>query len=402
MDHEQHSNDFILELASALHRYGTPAHRLEGALGSMAESLGVQIQVFSTPTSIIIGFGEPSEQRTSVLRMEPGAHNLEKLWLVDALAERLVRGEVLPDEAVVELRAIDAARDRMGAALTVLSYSVTTAAATTIFGGGWVDMGDAFLSVFLIGILALYVPRTPAGGRLFEFAAAGVAGTVAHLASTMGIGVTYEAVMLAGVIVLVPGLTLTIAMTEIATRNLVSGTARLTASMMVFLQIIFGIALSQQVLTRLVGAPLATSGSTMPEWVAVVALGAACVAIAIIFRAPPRAFLIIAVTALGGFFSARYGARYLEPELGACLGGFVAAGISNAYARICNRSALVPLVPGLILLVPGSLGFRSLSALWEHNVVGGIDTAFKMLLVAISLVVGILLANAVVLPRRSL
>jgi uncharacterized membrane protein YjjB (DUF3815 family) len=53
-------------------------------------------------------------------------------------------------------------------------------------------------------------------------------------------------------------------------------------------------------------------------------------------------------------------------------------------------------------LVPGSLGFRSLNSLWEQDAVGGIDGAFKKILVAISLVAGILVANAVVLPRRSL
>tara|TARA_R110002096_G_scaffold171490_1_gene344326 strand:+ start:1351 stop:2559 length:1209 start_codon:yes stop_codon:yes gene_type:complete len=402
MIHEQHSNDFILELGTALHRYGTPAHRLEGALSAMAETLGVQIQVFSTPTSIMIGFGEPSQQRTSLLRMEPGVHNLEKLWRVDELAERLSMGQVLPDEALRELQAIEAAPNGMGDALTLLSYPVTTAAATTIFGGSWIDMAVAALSGFLIGLLALYVPRTPSGGRLFEFAAAGVAGTIAHLGSTMDIGASYEPVMLAGVIVLVPGLTLTIAMTELATRNLLSGTARLMASMMVFLQIIFGIALSQEILSRFVGVPLASGGAVTPEWVSVIALGAACISISIIFRAPSKAFPIIVVTAVAGFLSARYGSQHLEPELGACLGGFMAAAISNGYARICSRSAMVPLVPALILLVPGSLGFRSLSSLWEQDVVGGIDTAFKMVIVAISLVVGILLANAVVLPRRPL
>ncbi len=402
MAHERHSNDFILELGTALHRYGTPAHRLEGALSSMAESLGLQIQVFSTPTSIMVGFGEPSQQRTALLRMEPGAHNLEKLWKVDALAERLVSGEVETEQALVQLRAIRAAPDRIGPALSTLSYTVTTAAATTLFGGSWADMGVAALSGFLIGILALYVPRTPSGGRLFEFVAATVAGALAHVASTLGIGATYETVMLAGVIVLVPGLTLTIAMTEIATRNLVSGTARLTATMVVFLQIIFGIALSQEVLSHLVGAPMVAPMAATPSWVSVIALGVACVAIAIMFRAPPRAFLIIVITALGGFFSARFGSQHLDPELGACLGGLVAAGIANAYARIKNRTALVALVPGLILLVPGSLGFRSLSSLWEQDVVTGIDTAFKMVIVAISLVVGILLANAIILPRRSL
>jgi uncharacterized membrane protein YjjB (DUF3815 family) len=63
---------------------------------------------------------------------------------------------------------------------------------------------------------------------------------------------------------------------------------------------------------------------------------------------------------------------------------------------------MVPLVPGLVMLVPGSMGLTSLSSLLERDVVSGIDTAFAMVLIAISLVAGLLLANAAVAPRREL
>ncbi|MCP4444859.1 MAG: threonine/serine exporter family protein [Myxococcales bacterium] len=402
MARQEQSIDFILELAAALHRYGTPAHHLESALASAAEQLGLHTHVFSTPTSIMIGFGEGSQQKTSLIRMDPGAHNLEKLRSVDELAESVLQGDIGVEEAVLSLRAIHEAPDRIGPIVATLAFPFTTAAATTILGGSWADMLVAAISGFLIGVLAHFVPRTTAGGRLFELIAATLAGATAHLASTMSVGVTYETAMLSSIIVLVPGLTLTIAMTEIATRNLVSGTARLTAAMVVFLEIIFGVALSQELLTRFVGTPQVGSGLAAPEWVGILALGTACVSIAVMFRAHPKALPIIVFTAVCGFLSARFGTTHLAPELGACLGGFVASAIANAYARLCNRSALVALVPGLILLVPGSMGFRSLSSLWEQDVVAGIDTAFKMVIVAISLVAGILVANAVVLPRRSL
>ena len=45
-------------------------------------------------------------------------------------------------------------------------------------------------------------------------------------------------VTLGGLIVLIPGLSLTLAMTEIATRHLVSGTARLTGALVLFLTIV--------------------------------------------------------------------------------------------------------------------------------------------------------------------
>jgi uncharacterized membrane protein YjjB (DUF3815 family) len=58
-------------------------------------------------------------------------------------------------------------------------------------------------------------------------------------------------------------------------------------------------------------------------------------------------------------------------------------------------------VPGILLLVPGSIGYRSLNALMEREVVSGIETAFSMLVIAVSLVAGLLMSNAVT-PRRSL
>ena len=40
------------------------------------------------------------------------------------------------------------------------------------------------------------------------------------------------------------------------------------------------------------------------------------------------------------------------------------------------------LVPGILLLVPGSVGFRSLTSLIERQAVAGIETAFSMILTA--------------------
>ena len=51
-------------------------------------------------------------------------------------------------------------------------------------------------------------------------------------------------------------------------------------------------------------------------------------------------------------------------------------------------------------LVPGSIGYRSLTALLAEEVVPGIQTAFRMLLVAASLVAGILLAAALTVEPR--
>ena len=73
---------------------------------------------------------------------------------------------------------------------------------------------------------------------------------------------------------------------------------------------------------------------------------------------------------------------------------------SAAFERWRHRPAPVVLVPGILLLVPGSIGYRSLSSLLERDTIAGIDTAFTMVLTAVSLVAGLLLAGVLVPPPR--
>jgi uncharacterized membrane protein YjjB (DUF3815 family) len=60
------------------------------------------------------------------------------------------------------------------------------------------------------------------------------------------------------------------------------------------------------------------------------------------------------------------------------------------------------MVPGILLLVPGSIGFGSLAKFLDRDVLSGIDTAFTMILVAVALVTGLLVSNLIVPPRRAL
>jgi uncharacterized membrane protein YjjB (DUF3815 family) len=56
---------------------------------------------------------------------------------------------------------------------------------------------------------------------------------------------------------------------------------------------------------------------------------------------------------------------------------------------------MVTQVPGLLLLVPGSIGFRSVTSLLGNETITGIDTAFQLALVGISLAAGLLAGNVV-------
>ena len=89
IDTAQHlASHFILHLAKALHAHGYSAHRLEEVLGEVSARLGVEAQFFTTPTSIFAAFGPPDQQRTHLLRVQPGEPNLGHLSRLDAVDVR--------------------------------------------------------------------------------------------------------------------------------------------------------------------------------------------------------------------------------------------------------------------------------------------------------------------------
>jgi uncharacterized membrane protein YjjB (DUF3815 family) len=92
----------------------------------------------------------------------------------------------------------------------------------------------------------------------------------------------------------------------------------------------------------------------------------------------------------------------LGPSLAATVSALVLGLGSNAFARITDRPAALVMVPGILLLVPGTMGFRSVTSFLRRDVIAAVDTAFAVGLVAGALVTGLLIANLILPPRKAL
>lgn len=402
---------WLEKLARGLHRFGTPAHRLEEALEEAAARRGLEAQVFSTPTAIFLALGRPGSQQTRLMRLPPGEVNLEKLSLLEAELPRHAP-EATANEAAGIGRSLQAAvepideiveaPDRYGPWPTTAAFALAAGAAARFFGGSAQDIAAAAGIGLGIGLLALAMQKLPRSRRLFEpIAAIGAAGLATWAATA--IGASPLVTTLSGLIVLVPGLTLTTAMTELATGHLVSGSARLAGALLTFVTIGFGVAVGSRAGALLFPATAPVQGQlSLPLWTEGAAMLVAALAFVVLFRAAPRDSGWVLASASVAYLGARSGAAALGPELGALFGALVLGIGSNLHARWLHRPAALTQVPGLMLLVPGSLGFRSVAALVEHDTLSGVQTAFTMVLVAIALVTGLLLANVLVPTRKAL
>jgi uncharacterized membrane protein YjjP (DUF1212 family) len=392
---------FVLALGRALHRYGTPAHRLEEALGVVCKQLSLTAEVLSTPTFLMVRFGDPAELRTSMLRAESSELDLAKLAQLDAIADSVADRQLDPEAGLARIAAIEQAPRVWGKPIETCTFALTPASVTVFFGGSGRDVIAAAAVGLLIGLLALIArPRTHAQ-RAFELGGAFIAAFGAGFISSQWSGITPSIVTVGAMIALLPGLALTTAMTELATRNLVSGTARLMGAVIVLLELALGVALGERMAGALFDV-VHTPHVVLPAWTTWIAMLASSLGLVVVCQAEVRAIPWILLACIVGFVGARQGTELLGPQLGVLLGAFLLGILANLYARALDRPQQVVLVPAMILLVPGSLGFRGMSSMLDRDTLTGIETTFATFVVAMAIVAGLLIANAVLSPRRVL
>ncbi len=389
---------FILDLGRALQQYGTPAHQIEATLAALCEKVGRRGEFLSTPTSLMamIERRPGAESTAHLVRVDLGAVQLDKLSRVDEVAERVVRGKLSFAEAGRQIKEVDRAPSLYGPALKLPAYGMASAAVALSLGGGWLDMAASGAIGVLVGLVATLLG--PHVRHAFEFIASFVA-SAAAIGAAHWVGAKPAITTLAGLISLLPGFSLTIGVSELARRELVAGTARLMWAITVLLELGVGAMLARQLLPA--PAALPVSG-TVPSWVSELALIGPVFSFVVLFQVPRSAIAVVAIVCVVGFYAARLGAGLTNPMVGPWLGAFCIGITCNFYASAFNRPAMVPLVPAVVLLVPGATSLTGLTAIMDAKTDAGMQHLVAGFVVAASIVVGLLTSNVIAPARRIL
>ncbi len=394
---------FILQLARQLHQHGTPAHRLEVTLSVLARRLGVQAEFFSTPTSIMVGIGTLEQQRVHLLRVNPGEPNLGHLSRLGEIVRQVMDGDITPAEGLRRIEVMDAEPPAYPTWLVMVAFVLASTAIACFLK---LRVGDVALAATLglvTAVTVLTASRWESTRHVSEPLTAFIVTTLAFTVDGLLGTRTGYATSLAGLAILLPGLTFTVALTELSTRHLASGTARLSGAIVTFLGLGFGLALGakaggaagallRDLLPAMQGALPRTP---LPWWTEWAGLLVAPLAFTVLLSARRQDAPLIVVACAAAYITSKLAGAAVGEELGAFLGAFVVSAGSNILARVRRRVAMVTQVPGLLILVPGSIGFRSMTSLLGQEVETGIQTAFRVAIVGISLAAGILAGNVV-------
>jgi len=405
--------DFLLELARRLHIYGTTAQRLESAVGQVARRLGVETEIWSNPTGMLISFDDNERgaphKITHIIRLEPGDTNLGRLAAADAIAEDVLAGRRDIVEGLRDMRALDRRPRRFARTLSILSFGLASASVAGLLARtGWADLCAAAVLGTLIGAMTEFSKTRPRWADAYEAFAAFIVTVAASAVACFIAPLSTQGVIIASLIVLMPGLALTNAVAELANQQLVSGTARFAGALTVLLKLTFGTVAGAHVVGLLGWVPLSNSAANvLPTWVPWLTLLAGSFAFSILFKSSRRDVLLVMAAVWLGYVATKLAASFPGAEdnpfpSGVFFAALVVTAVANAYGSYFNRPGALIRVPGIILLVPGSLGFRSFNFVFEKDVLTGLDPGFVVVMALIALVAGILFGSVLVSTRRNL
>lgn len=353
-----------------------------------------------TPTALVVALGGGAAERTYLRRVDSGDIDITKILAFDAALEDLEGGRITMTEAAARLEAAASAAPTFTPVVSLLAAAVACSGVAVLFGGHGIDAVVAGLFGFLIACASLLWQR-PGAQRGWLEPVLGFTAAVAAVLVGQWLPVNDRLVTLAALILPIPGLTLTVALTELATGHLSSGSARLAGAMVTLFTLVVGVAIAW----RLTGdwPQINRPGvSALPWWAEWVAVTLTPVAFAVVFKAPMSQWPVIILVVISGFAVGRFVTILAGTEVGAFAGALVVGCGSNLYARLRNRPAMVPQTPGLMILVPGSVGYKSLTAMLDSDTLQGVELAFSMSIIGVALVGGLLLANQIISPRRIL
>jgi len=397
---------FIIKLGEAAHGYGSTTTRLEAFLSRLTKSFGYNGVFRSMPTEIIFAFQEGDDpwQRTHMVAMPGTGIDLTRLAAVGDLVDDVESGNISLSDASVRLDEIDTMPHPWGTIASAASYAMIGAAFAVLLSGSWWDvLVSALLSLVVYGMVSL-------SGRFGVFTAewlplstAFVAGLLAAATQVFVPDLNIVLVTLSAILVLIPGYSISVGVVELVANHVVSGTSNLMSGLVYLVKQFVGAWLG----VRLAGllwstSPLAGTGTGVDAHWLWLFMPLLIIGLGVVFQTSRRDFLWVSLGSAIAYGGILLGSAMVGANLGNLLGTIIAVVYANTWSARTKRPTSIILVPSIILLVSGSIGFRGLAAMSLGQVASGEQQFLQMFIVALTIAAGLLIGNTVVRPEKTL
>lgn len=393
--------NFILLAAKSLHENGLPTHRVEDFIQKLCATIQLQADFFTTPGSIFASIEQEGVKQPFMVKVsQEGDLNLEKIDAIQEVCKQVGEQRIDFKVGIQQLNELNKMQSRYADWLMILFFGLSTGSAACVFGGNLPEILCALFIGLGIGSFNALLRYFPRFGKVFVLISAIWACCIAAFFEHFYIGFQRDVSTVCGLIILIPGFSFTVSITEMVNNHLIAGLTRFTNAFITFAMIAIGIAVGMKCMGHITLPSPTQHISDLVSWGKWVALFFVPLGFMVLFKAKQRDFIWILLACWCSYFSYVFGRTIFSEPVAVFVASLLLGVVSNLFSRIKKRNSSLLLVPGMILLVPGSLGFFSISHLVNSDVVAGIQTALSMLTTAMALVFGIIFSNIILKAER--
>ena len=392
--------DVLGDVAAGLHGVSMPTDIVEEEIRAIGDGQGVPVESLFLQSRLELQVGKRPDNELVLRTIDADTGwNLRRLTELQGVVSRLRATGVASNEVLVNARreiAEIVKRPPAFSALPVaLGYGVYGAAVSARVGGGWREVVVGVVVGLVAGLVHFGSTHSRQLDLLQSFTGA-LAWNAGGVPDAAGDAAFDEArAVFGGMSLLVPAMVLTIGTREIVHEALESGVLRLAYGVLRFVMIGFGVAGAIGLFGMFAPPPpsVAAVPLPMPIVVALVALGG--VALTVCLQGWWRDTPWMVAGVLVAFGTHTLTKLILPPDGSAFLATFLLGGVAIVQHRMGGRLPAVLIIPGFLQIAPGFLGSETVLALLRPGAHASVDTAFHVVLLALQLVTGLLLAEVV-------
>ncbi len=361
LDIHQFEN-FVLTAGCKYLEVGGPTSRLEDKIVQLGEVYNMQPEVFATPSAVIVSAMNSEKRYTSSLkRIKESSIDLNLLFKIDVLFDDVISQKLTVYEALKVVNQSQYSKDLYSKKLiSVSAFIVGFIGSYLNFQNMYSGILSGFLSLLLVSVIQPFFTYLAFTRIFFVFFAALVAIGLSAFAEVY-FNLPIEASFIGSLIVLVPGLMLTTAVSELAEHNFVSGTVKLVNGVLILISIGTALFIGKDIIylynPETLPLNLDYTNQSVDLWASI--LGTLLIMLAFCFQfQTPRKFILFAMmTGVAG----QIGFELFKGSASYALPSFVAAffiGIASlSFSRFFKTPSQIFSVPGIVSLVPGVLSF---------------------------------------------
>lgn len=395
--HIDHVRRLISKLGRALLVSGIPCSNVEQMLERLARRLGCRADIFSTPTSLLFTLVQGEETRTRILRINPGDTDFSQLSDVFALVKEVERGRLSPLEAELAMEALENHPPLYGPWAQIGAIALLSVGFGCLLALSWFELAWTLGLGLIVGSLRAFSRGRDLAYVMPTLAAAFLA-FVIFCAVQEGLPIRPLPMLIASLLWFFPGMSMTIAMIELASGHWLAGSSRMIAGTTALFLLIFGVAIGMRLASFALDTPVVFSERAVPAlpgWLFYVGVVFLAISVAVLFSGRRGHLLWIFVGCVMAVAGGKLGTLAFGPSMGPFLGAFLATLASGVLERISFGPAyFVMLWPAYLLMVPGSMGFRSLASLLGEDLNTSIAQAFDMVMIMVSIAMGVMLGSS--------